>query len=419
MGLTVDQVAIVKSTAPVIAEHGNSVTSLFYQSVLEQQPSLHNVFNQTNQVNKHQPRALASALLAYATHIDDLGVLSPAVERICQKHASLFIRPEHYPVVGDALIRAMGTVLGDACTPAIVDAWTAAYWQLANIFIARTAQIYTAAEGWTEWRDFVIIDKQMESHDITSFYLKPVDGMALPSFLPGKYVSVRIDHPRFGYKQSRQYSLSEGPRKGHYRISIKREVAGGDGNQTPDAESPSHPGWISNLLLDEKDLDHILELSHPAGDFYLDSTKEAVLAGPIVLLSAGSGITPMISILDTLLADRATQPISFVHSATTTSAHAFSQFVRDTAKSRSNITSQTFISNICDTDTKGVDYDYEGRMTLDMLDEKHVHLKNGKSKYWLCGPEGWMREIYNALKAHGVHEERIMMEVFGTGTLPR
>lgn len=133
MGLTKDQVTIIKATVPILKEYGNAITSKFYSTLLAENPSLNNVFNQSNQANNHQAAALAGSLYAYASHIDDLGALSPAIEKICQKHVSLYIRPEQYNVVGVYLLRAMGEVLGDALTPDILKAWETAYWQLANL----------------------------------------------------------------------------------------------------------------------------------------------------------------------------------------------------------------------------------------------------------------------------------------------
>ena len=133
MSLTPEQVVIIRATVPILKEYGNAITTTFYGTMLKENPDLNNIFNQTNQANGHQPAALASSLYAYASHIDDLGALSPAVEKICQKHASLYIRPEHYDIVGTYLLRAMGEVLGEALTPDILKAWETAYWQLAKI----------------------------------------------------------------------------------------------------------------------------------------------------------------------------------------------------------------------------------------------------------------------------------------------
>lgn len=126
MSLTIEQVRTVRSTVPALQAHGDEITALFYKTLLEEYPELHNVFNQTNQISGAQPKALASALFAYATHIDDLGALSPAVERICQKHASLYIQPAQYELVGKYLLQAFGEVLGAALTKEVFDACTLA-----------------------------------------------------------------------------------------------------------------------------------------------------------------------------------------------------------------------------------------------------------------------------------------------------
>ena len=141
-GLTPTQVQIIKSTVPVLAEHGGKITSKFYHDMLEAHPELKNVFNNTHQATGHQAQALAGSLYAYAANIDNLGNLSPALELICHKHASLFIRADQYEIVGKHLLETMKTVLGDAATPEILEAWGAAYWQLANIMIAKEDQLY-------------------------------------------------------------------------------------------------------------------------------------------------------------------------------------------------------------------------------------------------------------------------------------
>ena len=222
MSLTPEQAKIIKATVPILAEHGMTITSRFYANMLRENKELNNVFNTSNQHNGHQPKSLAMALYAYASNIDDLGVLSPAVELICHKHASLYIRPEHYNIVGTYLLAAMKEILGDSLTQDIHDAWAAAYWQLANIMIAREADLYKSADGWADWREFKIDRKEKESDEITSFYLVPVDGKPLPKFKPGQYISVQTEVPDLSHLQARQYSLSEAPRSDYYRISVKR-----------------------------------------------------------------------------------------------------------------------------------------------------------------------------------------------------
>lgn len=116
MGLTSDQVQLIKASVRILREHGMDITVQFYKDMLSDHPELNNVFNRTNQINGHQASALANSLYAYASHISELGVLAPAVERIDQKHASLYVEPEQYDIVGTYLLKAMKDVLGDVLT---------------------------------------------------------------------------------------------------------------------------------------------------------------------------------------------------------------------------------------------------------------------------------------------------------------
>jgi nitric oxide dioxygenase len=168
--------------------------------MLKANPSLRNVFNNANQEHLEQPRALADAVLAYAANIDDLSPMIPAVELIASKHASLYVQPEQYAIVGERLIAAIGEVLGDAVTPELADAWVAAYWQLAGILIKKEHSLYDNFENWRDWRDFRIAKKVKESDEITSFYLEPVGGGPLPTFRPGQ---VRLRSPLLPTKTNR------------------------------------------------------------------------------------------------------------------------------------------------------------------------------------------------------------------------
>jgi nitric oxide dioxygenase len=413
MSLTQEQVQTIKATVPVLQQHGNAITSSFYDTLLKEVPDLNNVFNQANQRNQHQAQALAGALYAYASNIDDLGVLSPAVEKICHKHASLYIRPEQYEVVGTYLLRAMGDVLGSALTPEILEAWKTAYWQLADLMIKREEQLLDEHKPWTDWREFKITVKVPESDDITSFYLKPVDGQKLPKYLPGQYISILTDVPSFGYLQSRQYSLSEAPREDYYRISIKKEL--GLRGSTDDV---AHPGFISNVMHDNKNVDDIVKVSHPAGEFFLDPKQDC--DGAVVLISAGVGLTPMVSILNTLISNNSKQRISFVHGSRTTQLQAFRQYIKDVVKQHENVTASIFIKTPnTKTDIEGVDYKNASRVDFDHLDrEKDLCLDDRRTKYFVCGPDSFMADINAGLKQRGVEESRIRMEVFGTGMVP-
>lgn len=140
----------------------------------------------------------------YAANIDDLTPVLPIVERLCNKHASLHIVPEQYPIVGANLLQGITDVLGaDVFKGDLYDAWVAAYWQLAHLLIAREAALYGQA-GWEGWKEFVVKKKVKEADDVTSFYLSPKDGTKLPAHRPGQYISVQKYINELGFLQSRQ-----------------------------------------------------------------------------------------------------------------------------------------------------------------------------------------------------------------------
>ncbi|KAJ5467988.1 Globin [Penicillium sp. IBT 31633x] len=412
--MTPDQIAVIKATVPVLAEHGNTITTVFYRNMLAAHPELNTVFNTPNQVNGHQPRALAGALYAYASYIDDLGALSSAVELICNKHASLYIKPDDYKIVGKYLLEAMAEVLGAALTPEIHDAWAAAYWQLADIMIGREKQLYDQSEGWSDWRDFKIANKVKESEEITSFYLAPVDGKPLPAFKPGQYISVQTYVPALKYSQARQYSLSDQHKPDYYRISVKRE----SGLKATEAAAATNPGYISNLLHDNLNVGDKLQVSHPYGDFFLSPT-DSENDNPIVLIAAGVGLTPLTSILNTLTSQQpSTRQLHFIHGARSSNVRAFKEHVSGLSKQNPSIQATFFTSYPSEADKQGVDYDHAGRVDLAKLQDQQLFLDNAKAEYYICGPEKFMIDIESSLKAKGVGADRIKMELFGTGGVP-
>ena len=166
-------ISLIKATVPVLQQHGEAITTHFYRLMFREHPEVKAFFNEAHQAQGTQARALAGAVLAYAAHIDRLDELAGALPRIIQKHAALGVLPEHYPIVGACLLRAIKEVLGDAATDEIVAAWGEAYTALANLLIAAEEQVYAANAaqpgGWRGTREFRIARRQDESELITSF----------------------------------------------------------------------------------------------------------------------------------------------------------------------------------------------------------------------------------------------------------
>jgi len=141
MSLSQPTIDTVKATASVVAEHGEAITTKMYEILFSQHPELKELFKDAD---PEQHKKLAAAVGAYAANIDNLDVLSQAVEKIAQSHVRTQVKPEHYPMVGSAILGAIKEVLGDAATDQILNAWKEAYFFLADILIAKEKELYAS-----------------------------------------------------------------------------------------------------------------------------------------------------------------------------------------------------------------------------------------------------------------------------------
>ena len=389
---------IVKATAPVLAEQGFPIIQRFYQRLFEAHPELKNVFNMAHQEQGQQQQALARAVYAYAENIEDPSSLMAVLKNIANKHASLGVLPEHYPIVGEHLLGAIRDVLGAAATDDIISAWAQAYGNLADVLMGLESELSeSSAEklgGWTGWRTFTVREKRPESSVITSFILEPADGGPVVNFEPGQYVSVAVDVPALGLQQIRQYSLSDMPNGRTYRISVKRESGG-----------PQPAGFVSCLLHDHVNVGDEVRLAAPYGNFHIDVNART----PIVLISGGVGLTPMISMLKKAIQDPQRQVV-FVHGARNSRAHAMRDRLRETAAAHANFHLVVFYNEPLPQDVLGRDYDHAGLVDVNLI---KTSILVPDADYYICGPIPFMRMQHDALKNLSIHEARIHYEVFG------
>lgn len=394
-------IAIVKSTLPVLAESGGVLTEHFYRRMFAGNPEVRPLFNPAHQHAGSQQRALAAAILAYAEHIERPEALGPALELIAQKHASLGVEPHHYPIVGTHLLGSMKEVLGDLATDEVLEAWGEAYGLLADILIARERELYAEREqrhGWRGFRPFIVARKRRESEVITSFYLEPLSGTLHSDFLPGQYVTVRVPCPR-GETTLRNYSLSDRPGRPYYRISVKREPAA-----TPGAPA----GHVSNHLHDGIAVGDRVEVGAPCGEFVLDHRSGSTR--PLVLLSGGVGVTPLLSMLHAAVEEGIERDIWFIHGALNGRTHAFAEEVRDLARRHPRLRVHVRYSEPDTEDRTAGRHDSEGFIDLDLLGE----LRPGpEADYYFCGPRPFMANVSRVLRDLSVPPDRVRFECFG------
>lgn len=386
---------IIKSTVPVLQVYGKTITTAFYGMLFENHPELLNIFNHANQRQGKQQTALANAVLAAAVNIDQLENILPVVKQIAEKHRALGVLPEHYPIVGETLLTAIQQVLGDAATPEIMDAWAKAYGVIADAFIGVEVAMYReAAEapgGWSRFRNFVVSQKIKETELITSFYLTPQDGGTISSYLPGQYITVRVQPEAEEYTHIRHYSLSTAPGQPFYRITVKRE----------DATANTRAGVVSTYLHEAVHVGSVIEVSAPAGEFTLNQSTDI----PVVLISGGVGLTPMVSMLETLAREQPERKVTYIHAAINGKLHAMKGTVEELNQSHSHLTSYVCYELPEENDT----FDKSGYMDLPWLQE----VADPNANFYFCGPTPFMRAIYKALLEWNVPQERIHFEFFG------
>ncbi|CAN5627964.1 hypothetical protein BH10ACI4_BH10ACI4_07770 [soil metagenome] len=141
-----ENLVILESTLPAIRERGMQVAQIFYRDLLSAHPELKPMFSANDQDSGAQAERLAKALIAYVGNIRGLDVLGPAVTNISRRHVKLHVVPEQYPIVGQHLLGAIKTVLGDVATPEVIAAWAEAYQELADLMIARESEMYADQE---------------------------------------------------------------------------------------------------------------------------------------------------------------------------------------------------------------------------------------------------------------------------------
>jgi nitric oxide dioxygenase len=315
------------------------------------------------------------------------------VERIAHKHVGYHILAEHYPFVAKALLGAIQDVLGEAATDETLAAWGEAYWFLADILIGREGVIRDEIEaiegGWNGWRDFVVAEKIRESAVITSFVLRPKDGGAVIPHKPGQYLTFRFDLPEAS-NEKRNYSISAGPNGQTYRISVKREDLGA----------------ASRFLHDQVQVGDVLSATPPAGDFFLAEQPPR----PVVLLSGGVGLTPMVSMVEHIAKEHPELEAHFVHGALNSDVHALDGHVRTLAKDHGGVMVTTFYSDPLAGDRAGETHDVDGYISIDWL---AANTPLAEADIYLCGPTPFLKAFVTGLVGAGVPADRIHYEVFG------
>ena len=259
--------------------------------------------------------------------------------------------------------------------------------------------------AWNGYRKFVIEQQVQEADGVCSFCLKPHDGKPLPSFRPGQYLTFRLSIPGREKPVVRCYSLSDRPRSDQYRVTIKRVGA-------PRAAPSAPPGLVSNYFHEQLREGDILDVQAPRGQFFLDIEQER----PCVLIAGGVGVTPLLSMINTIAEARSGREILFFYGIRDGREHAFREALEETIEDHSNIRMVVAYSRPRQEDEKreGQDYHHAGWVDIDLIKS---YLQSTNYEFYICGPPAMMETLNQQLQKWGVAKKDIKTEAFGPATV--
>jgi ferredoxin-NADP reductase/MOSC domain-containing protein YiiM len=246
------------------------------------------------------------------------------------------------------------------------------------------------APAWPGFRQMRVAKINKESDSVTSFILSPIDGKPLPLFQAGQFVVLRLLVDPGKSPVLRSYSLSDLPAADHFRISVKNELN----------------GIGSSFLCNRAREGDLLDVSAPRGSFTLHPSQS-----PVVLLSAGVGATPVISMLHTLVAERSQREIWWIYGARNRVDHPFAEESRSLLKQLSRGRGYIVYSRPAAIDQVGADFDAPGHIDAALLER--IGVSQG-SEFYLCGPPSFLHTMRDGLGTWGVLAENVHTEIFGS-----
>ncbi|MCB5290978.1 globin domain-containing protein [Arthrobacter sp. SO3] len=389
---------VIKATLPVVGENIEEIAKRFYKHMFEARPDLlDGLFNRGNQADGRQQQALAGSIAAFAGLLVDNVDQIPdhLLSRVAHKHVSLGLSPDQYQVVHDHLMWAIVDVLGDAVTPDVAAAWDEVYWLMANMLINKERGLYNAVHLTPEtiWRTWRVAGKVQETDDVVRFVVERMDDREVKPSLPGQYVTIKLPM-HDGVHQPRQYSLTKADDGQHRQFAVKRV----HGLETPDGE-------MSNLLHNEIQAGDEVVLSAPFGDVVLEYTDR-----PLVLASAGIGITPMAGMLSHLVKSGSQRQVILLHADDSEASFPLRGQVREDLAALTDGTLKTWFLNPTVDPAAGAAA--AGSGFSGFMDVGAVELPDD-AEYYLCGPLPFLKSVRSALVAGGVPAKDIQYEVFG------
>ena len=276
--------------------------------------------------------------------------------------------------------------------------------RLDTALVAHRYERDTAEKGWNGYRKFQVHRKVQEAEGVHSFYLTPHDGKPLAPFYPGQYLTFGLKIPSEQKSVVRCYSLSESARQEkYYRITVKKIPPLPD---LPDGR----PGLSSSFFNDVVKEGEIVDVQAPSGQFYLPSDQEK----PVVLIGGGIGITPVLSMLNTLCDSGYSKEVWFFLGVQNSSEHVMKDHLEQLSNKFSNLHLHVCYSRPLEGDILGKDYQTEGFVSVKLFKEL---LPSNNYDYFICGPPPMMNSLTADLYEWRVPKENVRFEAFGKATV--
>jgi ferredoxin-NADP reductase len=254
--------------------------------------------------------------------------------------------------------------------------------------------------SWGGFRKFYIHKRVDEADGITSFYLRPYDGKPVPRYLPGQHLTFRLQIPGNPKPVVRCYSLSDAPvHNNQYRVSIKRLGA-------PPGSEGIPEGLGSCFFHDSLEVDRIVDVKAPNGNFYLDMTDKR----PAVLIAGGIGLTPMLSMINTIAYTKSRREVWMFYAVMDRRQHVMPGHLKRLAREHPNINIVICYAEPTRDCVKGRDFHYRGRVSRRLLEGL---LPSRNCQFYLCGPPPMQDALIKDLSEWGVAEKDIKWESFG------
>lgn len=372
--------SVIEQTIGVVAERIPHITPEFYRSMFAARPDLlDGMFSRANQKNGAQPQALAGSIAMFASHLLTFPDTTPdeMLSRVAHKHTSLGLPPQEYPTVHEHLFGAIAGDLGDAATPEVVAAWDEVYWLMADALIKLEKDLYALQANDVMFAPFRVAVKEETGVGTVAFTLEPADGTPMTPAVAGQYVSVQV-RLADGIRQPRQFTLVPGP-EGTRRIAVRLDER----------------GEVTPVLHREVQVGDVVEVSNPYGDVVLAEGD-----GPLVLASAGIGVTPMLAFLDQLVRQESRREILVLHADQSAASWPLRGMHEQLVAELPRATLQSW------TEVPG-EGDHDGFMDLTDVEIP------ADAEVYLCGPLPFMKAVRSAVVAKGVPGRRISYEILG------